>query len=182
MRGSTFVPKRSIVFISASWGMKPLYIHAKIHRTGNRFMSASSLGELLRSWPRSLPLRDDGPDPGPRRVAWGWAEVVATQGLVLPVLPASAIVAAASAGGLATLAAGFALAVNGALAALRLGILAGTARAYVARPARYWLSPLADPAAATLLVTSGLRRRHRWRGRLYERRRGGGLRAVEDDE
>lgn len=141
----------------------------------------ASAGELLRNWPRSLPLRDDGPAPTPRRVARGWAEVVAVQGLLAPMLAAGAI-GAAGAGGAAAAAASFTLAVNGALAALRLGLLAGTARAYVRRPATYWLSPLADVSAAALLVVHGLRRRHRWRGRLYERRPDGGLRLVGEDE
>jgi dolichol-phosphate mannosyltransferase len=122
---------------------------------------------LWRNWPRSLPLRDAA---GGAHVVRGWLEVLAVQGALLPML------ALASAAG-----AGLALAVNGVLAAARLGILVGTARAYLAPPASYWLSPLADPAVALRLLASALRRRHRWRGRLYERRRDGGFRAVGEE-
>ena len=59
-------------------------------------------------------------------------------------------------------------AVDVALAALRLGTLAGTRRAYTRADAAYWLSPLADPLAA-LAIARGIARRGRqtWRGRSY---------------
>jgi dolichol-phosphate mannosyltransferase len=64
-------------------------------------------------------------------------------------------------------------ALNTGLLLARLGVLAGTARAYQPRPAAYWLSPLADGPAAVALWASLLRRRHRWRGRtLIEERSG----------
>ncbi len=48
---------------------------------------------------------------------------------------------------------------------MRLGVLAGTRRAYVRPPLWYWLSPLADLPAVALLIASALRRTHTWRGR-----------------
>jgi dolichol-phosphate mannosyltransferase len=51
------------------------------------------------------------------------------------------------------------------LSLMRLGILAGTARAYRNPPWTYWLSPLADLPVAFALLASALRRWHTWRGR-----------------
>jgi len=59
-----------------------------------------------------------------------------------------------------------ALAVNGALAAVRLGVLAGTARAYRRVPPTYWLSPLCDVPVALRLWSSVFWRHHTWRGRV----------------
>ncbi len=58
--------------------------------------------------------------------------------------------------------------VDVALAALRLGTLAGTRTAYTRNDAAYWLSPLADPLAA-IAIARGIARRGRqtWRGRSY---------------
>jgi dolichol-phosphate mannosyltransferase len=110
--------------------------------------------QAWRDWPRSLPLRDR---------FWGWSgrlgllEVALVQALPLPLL---------------LLTAGrrprrhLALAVNAALLGLRLGVLAGTRRAYVTPRLTYWLSPLLDLPAATALYLSLVRRRHLWRGRL----------------
>jgi len=60
----------------------------------------------------------------------------------------------------------FALVVNGVLTAVRLGVLAGTARAYRRVPPTYWLSPLCDVPVALRLWQSLLQRRHTWRGRV----------------
>jgi dolichol-phosphate mannosyltransferase len=69
---------------------------------------------------------------------------------------------------------------QGALVALRVGVLRGIARAYVNRPWTYWLSPLADGPLAARLVASALRRRHRWRGLVY-RRNGAGRFTLATD-
>jgi dolichol-phosphate mannosyltransferase len=55
--------------------------------------------------------------------------------------------------------------VNVALACTRLGVLAGTARAYERRPWTYWLSPLCDLPVAIRLLSMSRRRTHVWRGR-----------------
>jgi dolichol-phosphate mannosyltransferase len=58
--------------------------------------------------------------------------------------------------------------VDVALAALRLGTLVGTRRAYTRVDAAYWLSPLADPLAAVAIARGIARRcRQTWRGRSY---------------
>jgi len=56
---------------------------------------------------------------------------------------------------------------NTALLIARLGVLGGTARAYVTVPPTYWLSPLADLPVALRLMTMWRRRRFRWRGRDF---------------
>ena len=116
--------------------------------------------ETWNNWPRSLAMRDQ---------YFGWREgvgllrIIAVQALPLPSLIFAALF------GLSTwilLAAGF-------LTTIRVGILAGAARAYPARPWTYWLSPLADLPVALRIVQFTLRRRHTWRGRTYVRVRGG---------
>jgi dolichol-phosphate mannosyltransferase len=52
-----------------------------------------------------------------------------------------------------------------ALVLVRVGTLAGTARAYRRRGIAYWLSPLADPIAVAALVRSTVARPRPWRGR-----------------
>ena len=122
--------------------------------------------DTWRNWPRSLTLRDRyaGLD--------GWqrlGEVTLTQGLPLAVLligwltggkpdgtphvrrKASARRALRS--------------VNIALLIMRLGVLAGTRRAYERPPATYWLSPLVDLPVSLRLWQSALQRSHTWRGR-----------------
>ncbi len=58
--------------------------------------------------------------------------------------------------------------VNRVLLIMRLGVLAGTSRAYPDRPATYWLSPLADLPVALLLVVRSMQRTFRWRGRTLK--------------
>jgi dolichol-phosphate mannosyltransferase len=113
---------------------------------------------LWRNWPRSLPMRDRYFGlPG----ALGLVEVLLVQSLPLPLLGLLAAVG--------DRAPRWAKATNTVLAATRLGVLAGTARAYRRRPPTYWLSPLADLPAAITLIASALRRRHSWRGRALVR-------------
>jgi len=54
---------------------------------------------------------------------------------------------------------------DGALLLIRLGTLAGTARAYVRTGASYWLSPLADVIAIAALIRSTVSQPRPWRGR-----------------
>lgn len=112
-----------------------------------------------RDWPRSLPMRDRSSGRG---AALGLAEVLLAQALPLAALPALRAARAPR----------WATTVNLILACTRLGVLAGTRRAYVTRPWTYWLSPLADIPVAVRLIDSALRRRHVWRGRAIVR---GGL-------
>lgn len=113
--------------------------------------------DAWRNWTRSLPLRDRYAG------AAGWlglAEVSLAQALPLPLLVTVRCFAPQ---------ARFAAAINAVLSLTRLGVLAGTSRAYPDRPWTYWLSPLADAPAAAQLWRSALRRRHAWRGRVLLR-------------
>lgn len=106
-----------------------------------------------RNWPRSLTLRDRFAPYG----GWfGILEVLLVQALPLPLTLALALVHATG---------GATFAVAAALTCVRLGVLAGAARAYVNPPWTYWLSPLADLPVALALIAAALRRRHTWRGR-----------------
>ncbi len=110
-----------------------------------------------RNWPRSLPMRDRyfGIQGG-----IGLVEVLFVQALPLPLLVLSRLVGVRSPG---------LERINLLLLATRLGILAGTSRAYTQRPATYWLSPLADLPVAIRLIASAIRRTHTWRGRVLVR-------------
>jgi dolichol-phosphate mannosyltransferase len=58
-------------------------------------------------------------------------------------------------------------ALDWALLAVRLGLLAALRPAYRRRGAAWWLSPLADPAVAARLTWGALRPGRTWRGRTY---------------
>ena len=114
--------------------------------------------DCAASWPRSLTLRDRFVSPA--RLALSLAELLLAQALPLPTL-------------ITVLALGdrvpfsrAATIIAFALVAMRLGVLAGTRRAYVRPGFAYWLSPLADLPAVALLALSALRRTHVWRGRI----------------
>jgi dolichol-phosphate mannosyltransferase len=111
--------------------------------------------ETWQGWSRSLPARDRSP----RR---NWvpriAEVFAVQAMPIPVVVLHAIFRVGPAARLLVM-------VNISLAIMRLGVLAGTRRAYVSPPRTYWLSPLMDLPVAMKLATRSVRRTHTWRGR-----------------
>ncbi len=109
--------------------------------------------DTWENWPRSLTLRDRFTRDG------GWFGL--TQVLVVQSLPLPLVVALA----LAHATASPAFAVAAVLLVVRLGVLAGSARAYVTPPATYWLAPLADIPVTVALICAALRRRHTWRGR-----------------
>lgn len=121
--------------------------------------------DTWQNWPRSLTLRDRywGLD--------GWlrlADVTLAQGLPLGVLAIGLLRSPGRQHGPApaTLPAWRVLrTVNMVLFAMRLGILAGTRRAYVRPPVTYWLSPLVDFPVSLRLWQSALQRSHAWRGR-----------------
>jgi dolichol-phosphate mannosyltransferase len=123
--------------------------------------------DTWRNWLRSLPMRDQ---------YFGWREWLGLlKVLVFQALPLPVFVLCAIAGGPPWL-----TIPTGGLTLLRLGILAGVARAYQPRPWSYWLSPLLDLPVALKLFASALARRHEWRGRIYLRRAGGGFEPVND--
>lgn len=109
--------------------------------------------EAWENWTRSLPMKDRFANgAGPARLA----EILLVQALPLPLAALAAAIAGARHP---------ATAVNVALLCVRVGVLAGMARAYAGRPATYWLSPLADLPVALRLWRMARRRRHTWRGR-----------------
>jgi len=118
--------------------------------------------EAWRGWIRSLPTHDRFSGTG---TILGLAEVTLAQALPLPLLAMVAWRRGAGGGPLWWL--------NVALVAMRLGTLAGVARAYERPPLTYWLSPLADLPVAVALARSAARRHHSWRGRPIVRGRPG---------
>lgn len=110
------------------------------------------------NWPRSLTLRDGSLPPW--RLALSLAELALAQALPIPTL--LALIALRRRVPLSVTVTACVL----ALVAMRIGVLAGTRRAYVRPSPAYWLSPLADIPAVALLIASALRRTHRWRGRV----------------
>jgi dolichol-phosphate mannosyltransferase len=113
--------------------------------------------DCAANWPRSLTLRDRF--VGPARLALALAELAFAQAFPLPTLLVLLVLGERVP--FARVAVGIAF----ALVAMRLGVLAGTRRAYVRPSFVYWLSPLVDVPAVALLVLSALRRTHVWRGR-----------------
>ncbi len=105
------------------------------------------------NWPRSLTLRDRFARYG----GWaGLAEVAVVQALPLPLAIGLALAHQTSS---------LTFAVAAILTCVRFGVLAGSARAYVARPWTYWLAPFADVPVTAALIAAAVRRRHAWRGR-----------------
>jgi dolichol-phosphate mannosyltransferase len=105
------------------------------------------------NWTRSLPMRD--------RFAPGWINPGMVEVLLVQALP-QWIVAC------------FALRsafrhpltrLNVGLLCVRIGVLAGMARAYEQRPWTYWVSPVLDLPVALRIVMMARKTRHTWRGR-----------------
>jgi dolichol-phosphate mannosyltransferase len=106
-----------------------------------------SLAGVWREWGRSLAMPDVTPA--------GWqAADLAVVWLALGLPPVRAAL-------------GRARRLDWALLALRWAVTAALARSYARRGAPYWLSPLADPAAAVCFTLSALRPARSWRGRSY---------------
>lgn len=106
--------------------------------------------ETLRNWSRSLPLTDARNGGNGRDLA----TLALLQAAPLPLLLLSREPRS------------FAFKVNTGLIAIRLGVLAGSRRAYRNPNHWYWLSPLADAPVVLVLIINARRRRHRWRGRI----------------
>ena len=106
------------------------------------------------------------------REATGLLEVLLVQSLPLPLLPIAYAVGAL----------GCVVAVNLIVDLTRLGVLTGIARGYEWKPWTYWFSPLLDLPVALRLITSALRRRQIWRGRVYVRRAGGTFEPLDQSK
>ena len=131
----------------------PRLLDVVMYRTGR---------ETWRAWPRSLNMRD-ATDP-----RWRWLDalfLLLAQGLPLPMLLLLAIAGRSLAAPwlVAALAA-----VNGLLLLLRLLLAAATAHSFARRGLAYWLSPLADPAAALRVIATTARRPREWRGQPHD--------------
>jgi len=116
--------------------------------------------ETWRAWPRSLNMRDA------TRPLWRWldaAVLLLAQALPPLVLLALALRAIAHAAPLGATARAVVL-VNALLMLVRLLLLAGTAGSFAARGLGFWLSPLADPAAALRVIATTFTRSREWRG------------------
>ncbi len=113
--------------------------------------------ESWRNWPRSLPLPE-------RQTAAATALQLGEVTLVqaLPFWVAILDGRLFSVGSVART-------LNRVLLLSRLGVLAGSRRAYGQMPMTYWLSPLVDLPAALRLWQSWLQRSHEWRGRTVKR-------------
>ncbi len=116
----------------------------------------ASAEETWQNWPRSLPLRDDTTSKLDLGVQF--AEVALVQALPLTIVAAGLIE-----GNEARKTPLFRL--NAALLLLRLAVLAGMHRAYLAPPATYWLSPLADLPALVRISSAAFESSATWRGR-----------------
>jgi dolichol-phosphate mannosyltransferase len=112
--------------------------------------------QTWENWPRSLTLRD-GISPWENRL--GLAEIALVQALPLGLLCLLVLA------GHHSLGRSVAFDVNAALLMLRMGVLAGTRRAYRNPAWTYWLSLFVDLPVAGALIASALRKRHFWRGR-----------------
>ncbi len=113
-----------------------------------------SAAECLENWPRSLALRDASSDPV--LVALSLFELALVQALPLWFALGAALAGKTS---------GAFFRVNAGLTLARIGVLAGTHRAYD-RPAwSYWMAPLADALAVAAIVRATYRKRAMWRGR-----------------
>lgn len=113
--------------------------------------------DAWRNWTRSLPMHDQFSGIN---TLLGWLEVALVQALPLPLFLFLVTVHTRRS---------WLFMLNGILAAMRIGVLFGTARAYHRRPWSYWLSPLCDLPVAIQLGRSALKRRHVWRGRFLVR-------------
>ena len=124
-----------------------------------------SAREAWENWPRSLTLRDRYAG---RSALLGLVEVSLVQAAPVPLLVGLLLgrgLRRGDRGAGRSPGPDWPLLVNGVLLAARLGVLAGTARAYLWRPWTYWLSPLCDLPVAWALWRSLGRREHVWRGR-----------------
>lgn len=128
----------------------------------------TSLGEMWREWGRSFDLKDA--TPRVRRwldVALVWA-VQAAPLLVVLALVAHVVFSAAQTSA-ADRAVMLALAgVNASALAMRALMLWALRGSYAVRGVSYWMSPLADVAAAWRLTLSTWRVPTTWRGRRYD--------------
>jgi dolichol-phosphate mannosyltransferase len=115
----------------------------------------ASAAEAWKNWPRSLPMADA--DTPAALLALQLAEVALVQAL-----PLAAVIAVLATRGDTN---SFFFRTNLTLAIARLGVLAGTRRAYAKTSPVYWASAFADVPAFLRLATSAFAKQAVWRGR-----------------
>ena len=113
-----------------------------------------SAAECLQNWPRSLALRDASSDGKATLLAL--AELTLVQ--ALPLWFALAALATGKTSGLF-------FRINASLALARLGVLAGTKRAYDEPANTFWLAPFVDVLAVAAVARATYAKRAVWRGR-----------------
>jgi dolichol-phosphate mannosyltransferase len=113
----------------------------------------SGMVDCLRNWPRSLNLRDRF---RPMAGIDGLANMV-----FLQVIPLILVATSLRSPGVTHPI----LLLNRILLGARIGVLAGTRRAYRDPRWTYWISPLADPLSLAVYATALVKRHHSWRGR-----------------
>ena len=115
----------------------------------------ASAADAWRNWPRSLPLRDASSTT--LQILDDLATVLLVQALPLAIV-LGLLIAGARRDTLLFRA-------NAVLAFARLGVLAGTRRAYGGVAPTYWLAALADVPCALRLIAATYAPTARWRGR-----------------
>ncbi len=122
--------------------------------------------ETWRAWPRSLNMRDA------TTALWSVLDaILLTLTLALPIpivlggllLDAAreSLTLAAGTGGAAAL-----IGINAVLLLMRVLLLVAMRPSFAVAGIAYWLSPLADPAAALRVITTMIQRPREWRGRM----------------
>jgi dolichol-phosphate mannosyltransferase len=112
-----------------------------------------SAADAWHNWPRSLPVQDRFSD---WKGQLGLAECVLVQAAPLWLFALGLPTGGARS---------WFTQLQAAMLIGRLGVLAGTARAYPDRPWTYWLSPVTDLPVTVEIIRRSRRRTHRWRGR-----------------
>jgi dolichol-phosphate mannosyltransferase len=170
--GQVFVARRALLVESAAFGAArasrcdDVTIARHLVRRGAQvgFFEAGELASVAMyasatdcwtNWPRSLAMRDESTTTA--ALALQFLELALVQ--VLPLLAVLAVLAR----GQDTRSLFFRT--NLALALARLGVLAGTRRAYGAVSPAFWLSAFADAPAVLRLIGGAFARDATWRGR-----------------
>jgi dolichol-phosphate mannosyltransferase len=115
----------------------------------------ASAAECFAGWPRSLPLKD-GTTSGVA-IAFALTEIALVQTLPLAIVAATLALRGRTDS--------LAFRLNVALVLMRLGVLAGTRRAYDRPPPTFWLSLVCDIPVTLSILRSTFTRNQVWRGR-----------------
>ncbi len=170
--GQVFLAKRSVLVASAAFSAArasrcdDVTIARHLVRAGAQvgFFEGDEIAtvrmyenaaECWINWPRSLTMRDESTSLA--TLALQLAEIAFVQAL-----PLAAVIATLARGGDTT---SLFFRTNLTLAIARLGVLAGTRRAYRETTNAYWLSAFADIPVALRLLQSAFGRERTWRGR-----------------